>query len=173
MPYEVLLDLMIISSFPKYNENPPCHPSRVVKNDYGKCLVAVRDLGRGEIVERYEGPVVPSYADVPLEEIRHALITEDNQYIIVLSNARYINHSCDPNCIIDDDYLVRTIRPVRKGEEITIRYNDIDLKHDGEDLFWDPRWTFTCRCGSENCLGKIDRYVIYDKLPKKKNDSNF
>ena len=40
--------------------------------------------------------------------------------------ARYINHSCSPNCyidIVDKTIWVRASRPIRKGEELTYDYN--------------------------------------------------
>ncbi len=42
--------------------------------------------------------------------------------------ARFINHSCTPNCWIDVDARTRTIwvrasKPIRKGQELTYDYN--------------------------------------------------
>ena len=51
--------------------------------------------------------------------------------------ARYINHSCRPNCYIDITggiIWVRASRTILKGEELTYRYNT-----DGEGLI-------KCRC---------------------------
>ncbi len=154
---------MVITTVPKYGKVNLPYPARVSKNEYGKCLVASDDLGRGEIVGRFDGPILTSYAMVPTEEVCHVLAIGIDNYMIVRSPARFINHSCDPNCTIDDDYYVVTINPVNRGEEFTIRYNDLEPKYDGMDFFWDPRWTFTCRCGAPNCVGKIDRYMVYKR----------
>ena len=59
--------------------------------------------------------------------------------------ARYVNHSCRPNCYIDivgDTIWIRAARTIRKGEEITYHYNT-----DGECLI-------ACRCrpGCQNLL---------------------
>ena len=51
--------------------------------------------------------------------------------------ARFINHSCRPNCyvhIVDGTIWIRASRRIRKGEEITYHYNT-----DREGLI-------TCRC---------------------------
>jgi uncharacterized protein len=51
--------------------------------------------------------------------------------------ARYINHSCRPNCYVDirDGVIwIRAARTIRRGEEITYHYNT-----DGEALI-------RCRC---------------------------
>ncbi len=159
----VLVQLMVITSLPKCGTVNLPYPSRVSKNDYGKCLIASDDLGRGEIVGRFEGPILASYALVPPEEICYTLVIGNDHYMIIQTNAKYINHSCDPNCDIDDDYYVITLRPVRKGEEFSIRYNEISAKHEGIKYFWDPRWSFECRCGSQNCIGIINDYVVYKR----------
>jgi SET domain-containing protein len=51
--------------------------------------------------------------------------------------ARFINHSCRPNCyihIVGDTIWIRDARTIRKGEELTYHYNT-----DGEALI-------KCRC---------------------------
>jgi uncharacterized protein len=51
--------------------------------------------------------------------------------------ARFINHSCRPNCyihIVDGRIWIRANRTIRKGEELTYHYNT-----DGEGLI-------KCRC---------------------------
>jgi len=53
--------------------------------------------------------------------------------------ARFINHSCHPNCyvhIVDGIIWIRAARTIRKGEELTYHYNT-----DGEALI-------RCRCGA-------------------------
>jgi uncharacterized protein len=51
--------------------------------------------------------------------------------------ARYINHSCRPNCYVqiqDGTIWIRAARTIRKGEELSYHYNT-----DGEGLI-------ACRC---------------------------
>ena len=53
------------------------------------------------------------------------------------NDARFINHSCKPNCYIHiygGTIWIRAARTIRKGEELTYHYNT-----DGEGLI-------TCRC---------------------------
>ncbi len=59
--------------------------------------------------------------------------------------ARFINHSCRPNCwieIVDKTIWIRASRPIRKGEELTY-----DYATDGEQ-------TIACRCHSK-CTNKF------------------
>jgi SET domain-containing protein len=64
------------------------------------------------------------------------------------SGAEYINHSCEPNLIsriIKGHILYFSLRPIKKGEELTIDY------HFAADVEKVP-----CACGSPGCRGTIN-----------------
>ncbi len=70
--------------------------------------------------------------------------------------ARWINHSCDPNCeaVEEDDgrvfiYSMRTIQP---GEELNYDYR---LSVDEGRPSKKERKRYACRCGSDNCRGTM------------------
>jgi hypothetical protein len=130
------------------------------RNVYGSCLVATRDVAAGETVERFEGPVVP-WPEVPAEEVIYVISFEPYRWLIPRTAARYLNHSCDPNCMFLPTRDVVTVREVRAGEELTISYDWADraeyARHPAH-YFWDPRWSFRCHCRVSRCLGTIDRY---------------
>jgi SET domain-containing protein len=86
--------------------------------------------------------------------------------MIPCTDVRYVNHSCDPNCRIDDQRRVVTFRPVAAGDELTFSYIMVGRSHyerSPEDFFWHERFTFDCRCGSANCIGRVDRYLFSDE----------
>jgi hypothetical protein len=63
--------------------------------------------------------------------------------------AAFINHSCDPNCEVDEvngRVLINAIRDIQPGEEITYDYNLYD--GDADDLS-------LCSCGAEKCRGSM------------------
>ena len=64
------------------------------------------------------------------------------------NSAKYINHSCEPNCYIDienDRIWIYALRPISKGEELSYDY--------GFDRWgWQDR---LCLCQSINCFGYI------------------
>lgn len=72
--------------------------------------------------------------------------TEDIDGDVPSNLARFINHSCDPNCevLLEADGLwVNAQRAVLNGEELTFNY--------GYDL---TDWrSYPCRCGSAACPG--------------------
>jgi len=139
------------------------YPSTVAQSAVGLCLVATADLEPASVVEKFAGPVV-TYAAVPEEEVRYALLIGDDDWLVPRTNARYLNHACNPNCYITDALDVVTLRRVVKGEELTIFYNGLTMAEywgaRDREYFWDTRWSFQCQCGSERCLGLIDRYVV-------------
>jgi|ERR1035437_942843 SET domain-containing protein len=97
----------------------------------------------------------------------------NNEYIFTLNDeqdldgnvawnpARFINHSCAPNCEAEKDadriWIVAT-RDIRAGEEITFNYG-----YDLEDYK-----DYPCRCGSPNCLGYIVAEEFFEHVLSRK-----
>ncbi len=78
------------------------------------------------------------------------------------NEARFINHSCEPNCeaVIESRRIyIEAIRTISPGEELTYDYN---LTRDEQD---DPRTEseYACRCGVPTCRG-----TMLEPLPKHK-----
>ena len=135
-------------------------PSRLSDNSFGKSVVATEDLPPGARVERFRGEA-RRYEDLPEEEIIYVISFEPARWIIPEPNARFLNHSCDPSCRFLPDGDVLTTRGVEAGGELTIPYDyadRADVEANPDHYFWDERWTFECRCGSDHCRGVIDRY---------------
>src|SRR5205085_9460713 len=139
------------------------YPSHVGETSIAQGLIADDTVGEGTIVEKLEGRVVP-YTRIPDSEIRSAFELDDDRWMVPQSNARHINHSCDPNCYISSNLDVLTLRKVYKGEELTIMYNEVTLQKymkTGAVLpEWDDRRSFDCFCGTPKCIGRIDRWVV-------------
>ena len=71
--------------------------------------------------------------------------------------ARFINHSCDPNCEMhwDENSLwIVTLRHIVAREEITFNY-----AYDLEDYRRHP-----CHCGSPHCVGYIVAEQFFDHV---------
>lgn len=61
------------------------------------------------------------------------------------SGAEFVNHSCDPNLqpiFYGKRLYYKSLRPIKKGEELTIDYGD---DYWGED-------SSCCTCGTQKCL---------------------
>jgi hypothetical protein len=67
---------------------------------------------------------------------------------------RYVNHSCDPNCQMEDAYvdgewknMIVAVKDINPGDEITMNYGKDYKTVDGKFM--------GCKCLSENCSGII------------------
>jgi uncharacterized protein len=121
----------------------------------GNGLYAGQDITKGTTILRYSGTKISK------EKSARAL-AKGNAYICYFNDrsdldgktfkntARYINHSCDPNCELQRTsraIWVVAIRDIREGEELTHRYN---YEYDPEGYR-----DFPCFCGAKNCVGYI------------------
>ncbi len=69
--------------------------------------------------------------------------------------ARWINHSCTPNCVTHEDehgrVFIEARRAIRLGEELTYDYR---LTVEGR-LTRRERAQYACRCGTSKCRGSL------------------
>ena len=72
------------------------------------------------------------------------------------NTAKYINHTCDPNCETEEDdghIWIIAMRDIKKGEELSYDYGfdyDVGIEH-------------PCKCGTENCR----LYIVAEDQHKK------
>ena len=87
------------------------------------------------------------------------------------NKARFINHSCNPNCEVDivkGQIWISSIKNIKKGEELNYDYGYAFDPDDFRDHL--------CKCGSKNCIGFIissdewKKYLKYIKKIIKKNN---
>ena len=98
------------------------------------------------------------YPDVEGERHHTFLFAIDDDVVIdaaVDGNAaRFINHSCDPNCdaVIDDGRIwIETIRDIELGEELAYDYAYVlEERHSPK-----AKRRFPCQCGADSCRGTI------------------
>lgn len=110
-------------------------------------VFAVADIPKDERVVQYTGRLLTK---AQAERSKSLYLFELNKKydVIGLNIARYINHSCRPNCeteVTRGEIWIRTLRKIRAGEELTYNYH-YDLEESKE---------FPCRCGQRGCIGAI------------------
>lgn len=82
------------------------------------------------------------------------------------NKAKYINHSCNPNCEVEitkNRIWIKSIKNIREGEELSYDYG---FEFD-EDDYKDHK----CKCGSKKCIGYIissDDWSKFKKFKKRK-----
>jgi hypothetical protein len=131
---------------------------------HGTGVFAKKAIRKGTRITQYVGEHIShAEADRRYENKAHDdnhtfLFTLDSRTVIDGgsggSSARYINHSCDPNCetVIDKKRVfVEAVRAIRAGEEICYDYMIERDKSDPPDI----DVIFACRCGSKNCRGTM------------------
>jgi SET domain-containing protein len=130
----------------------------------GLGVFAQRPIRKGARIIEYRGErISPAeadarYADGPEGRPRVLLFTVDSRTVIdggVGGNeARFINHSCCPNCEAVTEgrrIWIYALQNIAAGAELTYDYN---LTGDPQDL--EARRTeYPCNCGSPNCRGTM------------------
>ncbi|PIN74769.1 SET domain-containing protein-lysine N-methyltransferase [Candidatus Woesearchaeota archaeon CG10_big_fil_rev_8_21_14_0_10_37_12] len=142
-----------------------------------KGMFATKDIPKGTLIIEYAGTRLTKAqsekrADEIIDEAKNKFGKADSVYIFELNKrydvdgsplwntARYINHSCDPNCesdIIKGKIWVKSIRDIKKGEELSYDYGyDIDEYED-----------HPCKCGASKCVGYIVSQDDWEKLKRR------
>lgn len=135
-------------------DNPKAKLRRTRK--YGWAVFAQAPIKKGEVVAVFDG----KFYDDDFDEWNDDLLNHTIQCGPALWRdskgfARYLNHSCDPNCGIKKKFKVVAMRDIAKGEEITWDYEMT------EKSTW---WLMKCKCGSPLCRKRIGNYK---NMPRK------
>lgn len=102
-----------------------------------RSLVTKQAYSKGEVI-----------CKIPTEK----LFDKANRYTVQIARDKHtevgklsaLNHSCDPNVILDTEGLVMVARrAIEKGEELSFFYPATE---------WEMDAPFICLCGSTNCI---------------------
>ena len=143
---------------------------------HGSGVFAARSIRKGTRIIEYTGErVTHAQADIRYEDKdekdNHTfLFIVDRKTVIDAgvdgNDARFINHSCDPNCesvIEGRRVFIEAIRNIAAGEELAYDYQ---IQRDADDPA-DIDQIFACRCGSETCRGTM-LWPAKRAVPKKR-----
>ncbi len=138
---------------------------------HGRGVFAATDLPAGVRVIRYKGKVITHAEadrryDDSLDSGHTFLFTLNDKYIVDANRdgngARWINHSCDPNCessiVVNrdgdesrDQVWIETSRPIKAGTELTYNYGIVlEVPHTKR-----MKAVWACLCGSRKCTGTM------------------
>jgi uncharacterized protein len=125
---------------------------------------ATRFLPEGTRLIEYAGErITPAQADarhpdLPGERHHTFLFAIDDAVVVDASvngnEARFLNHSCEPNCdvVVDGGRLwIETIRDVAPGEELTYEYGLVLRERHTPAA----KRRFPCACGAPGCRGTM------------------
>ncbi len=120
---------------------------------HGKGGFAKQKIRQGSRVMEYVGERISKGESLRRCEQNNEFIfslneSQDLDGNVPWNSARFINHSCAPNCeatLEEDQIWLSALRDVESGEEITFNY--------GFDL--EDYKAYPCHCGSSKCVGYI------------------
>jgi len=131
---------------------------------HGSGVFAARPIKKGTRIIEYTGERVTHaqadgrYEDKDEKDNHTFLFIVDRKTVIDAgvdgNDARFINHSCDPNCesvIEGRRVFIEAIRNIAAGEELAYDYQ---IQRDTDDPA-DIDEIFACRCGSRTCRGTM------------------
>jgi uncharacterized protein len=132
---------------------------------HGRGVFALTTLPKGTCIAEYKGrrtswDEATARPDSDLNNAAHTFLfgLEDGRVIdarIGGNAARWINHSCEPNCEAFEDeakrIFVETLRTIRPGEELTYDYR---LAVEGP-MSKREKAQYVCRCGARTCRGSL------------------
>ena len=138
---------------------------------HGNGVFAALPIDKGERLIEYKGrrrthEEVDAGDSGDIESGHTFLFTLNDDYVIdanVDGNvARWINHSCKPNCESEieengkgkrhkDKVFIHALRDIKAGEELTYNYGIVlDEPHTAK-----VKKLWACKCGAKNCTGTM------------------
>ena len=131
---------------------------------HGRGVFATRAIRKGRRIVEYVGERVSHeeadrrYADKTDNDNHTFLFIVDHKTVIDAgmggNAARFINHSCDPNCESVTQHrrvFIDALRDIGAGEELTYDYQ---IQRDPDDPA-NVDEVFACRCTAKSCRGTM------------------
>jgi hypothetical protein len=156
-----------------------CKPRREQGKGWG--LVLLKNALQGDLIQEYVGEVVDeAMKETRLNEWYNEHPNDPNFYLMALQPgwfidardvanlSRFINHSCDPNCVLQQINVngrmrcgIFALRDIAAGEFLSYDYH-FDTRHGDR---------FICCCGSNKCRGTMkggkDNGLLADTTSRK------
>jgi len=136
----------------------------------GKGLFASKDIKKGELIFSVDLSKEKSYSrneinNNPKLQSDHCDYIGNNNYVVSFHPYSYMNHSCNPNILIDHKSMTKSdfyaMKDIWEGEELNYDYGANALEGFNKNKPWEK---MKCNCGSKNCRKII--YSDFFKLPK-------
>jgi hypothetical protein len=102
-----------------------------------RSLITKRAYAKGEVI-----------CEIPTDKV----VNKPNRYTVQIDRDKHtdvgklaaLNHSCNPNVILDTEHLlVYACKDIEKGEELSFFYPATE---------WEMDAPFICLCGASNCI---------------------
>jgi hypothetical protein len=131
---------------------------------HGRGVFALKRIPKGTRIIEYKGMLITDkeadrrYSRMQAHSPHTMLFSVDDGLVIDATrkgnSARWINHSCAPNCEIEEEHhrvFIESRRDISAGEELSYDYNlQIGEKHTKT-----AKREHACFCGSRRCRGTM------------------
>ena len=131
---------------------------------HGRGVFALKRIPKGTRIIEYKGMLITDkeadrrYSRIQAHSPHTMLFSVDDGLVIDATrkgnSARWINHSCAPNCEIEEEHhrvFIESRRDISAGEELSYDYNlQIGEKHTKT-----AKREHACFCGSRRCRGTM------------------
>ncbi len=116
----------------------------------GKGVFAVARFEAGDLVWDYEGKE-EWISEIPEVLWQYAFQVDFDRYVVPEKGSFgwYLNHSCEPNCVILGRTRIVALSTIEPGDEVTFDYST--------NVGWDG-FTMQCSCGARGCRRVIRSY---------------
>ena len=131
---------------------------------HGRGVFALTPISKGTRIVEYKGELISDdeadrrYAHLHEHSPHTMLFSLENKLVIDATrrgnSGRWINHSCAPNCQVEEEgtkIFIDACRDIRPGEELTYDYN-LQL---GEPHTRAAQRAHACFCGTRRCRGTM------------------
>ena len=139
--------------------------NKLLMMDMGWGLMAIEDIPKGAIIGQYVGVIV-DFQNPPPSQYCAEVEIDDQWYLIDAgekgNKTRFINHSCNPNCLLEqssariggmkgvfeETLWVRAVQNIKARTFLSIKYSAEGVR----EFFNGP-----CCCGEDECIDKYHR----------------
>jgi uncharacterized protein len=117
----------------------------------GRGVVTTESIRAGEVVAAFGGRCMTrdEFDVLPADQQARSVQVDEQLYMagaVEPEPANFVNHSCEPNCVIAGNVVLVAWRDIAVGEELTYDYATTDGSDHDE---------FECACGTALCRGKV------------------
>ncbi|MBD0333136.1 MAG: SET domain-containing protein-lysine N-methyltransferase [Chitinophagaceae bacterium] len=121
---------------------------------FGRGLFAKQMIPAFSFLCKATGKILSFSETVQLAEREsHCLQIDHDKYILCEPPFLYSNHSCTPNCALNEHLELISIKKIQKDEELVWDYST---------SMYERHWTMQCKCGTKRCRKIINDF---DLLP--------
>jgi hypothetical protein len=124
----------------------------------GKGVFAARRIDPNDLVWVYAGDE-SWIQDIPSEQWPYCFQVDYDKYVVPVRETPgwFMNHSCEPNCVIMGRTRIVSLRRIEQGEEVTFDYST-NVSRDG--------FSMECMCGAKSCRKVVRGYQFLPEALK-------